>query len=104
MESGHLGAGGYTPRTTLVAGHIVLGAAKVDLYLLGLGSIYAKHHATILKHTWIAVTVYVGYWRVRSLGKVLFGKWLCCHLGAANGRKQGDQQNFCSHMYKKKNC
>ena len=23
-------------------------------------------------------------------GCLLFGKWLCCHLGAANGRKQGD--------------
>ena len=64
VESGHLRLGGNGPCAVIALGHIVFGAAQVNLHVLCLRSLNAEHHAVIGQNTGITVAVYVGNRRV----------------------------------------
>ena len=60
MESGHLGLGGNGPCAVIALGHVIFGAAQVNLHVLCLRSLNAEHYAVIGQNTGIRVAVDVG--------------------------------------------
>ena len=71
MEAGHLRFSGHLPSSFFRLHHIILDATQINLHLLGLGSVHAKHYRIVGKHTRIGTAVNVGHRGVGTLRETL---------------------------------